>query len=157
MEQVNDSGDTPLHRAVHDANMPMCEYLVSRGADPMAENNFKQTPLDLIGENRDDNPPYHPTAPPLTAAQKQEHADRLKLQRREVIWQRRKHWVMFLVGCEFLPLLNKVLEQRLEQMSLDKSVPIAADPTETEEQRRALKQRKVFGNEGIMRNVAGFL
>jgi len=91
--------------------MPLCELLVSRGADPMAENNDKRTPLDVIGLYRGLNSPDHPTLPPLTAAQKQERIDRLlfvfgewyEVQRKEGNWQRRKHYMLFLSGSGYRP------------------------------------------------------
>ena len=75
----------------------------------MAESNNKQTPLDMIGMYLGLNPPDHPTHPPLTAAQKQERADRLlfvfgewyEVQRKEGNWQRRKHYMLFLSGSGY--------------------------------------------------------
>ena len=80
----------------------------------MAENKHKQTPLDVIGYYRDDNDEDDEDGededqPPLTAAQKQERADRLlfvfgewyEVQRKEGNWQRRKHYMLFLSGSGY--------------------------------------------------------
>ena len=118
--------------------MDICELLVSRGADPMAVSNHNATPLDMIGLALSDNPPDHPTEPPLTAAQKQERADRLlfvfgewyEVQRKEGNWQRRKHYMLFLSGSGYRlsAARREMIKAEATARPIDPAAPIPAVP-----------------------------
>ena len=62
-----------------------------------------------------------------------------------------------MVGCGFHHLADILADQLATQLTLDTSAAIPDEPIETEEQRLALLQLKVFGHEGIKRTIGAYL
>ena len=60
-----------------------------------------------------------------------------------------------LFGCKFLLMLADA--ELLAEQALPTNVPLAPHPTETEEQRRALRHSKVLGNLGVVQRIVRFI
>ena len=163
LDVTNSAGRPALHHAATHDYPEICLLLISRCADLMAVDNNNRTALDEYGQGLDRNPLTHPR-PRLRNTIKDERRELLinafkngpfLLQKtRDSNWQRRLPFMTVMVGCGFHPL---VYNQLTTLLTLDTSVSIPDELTETEEQRRALLQLKVFGNEGIMRIIAAYL
>ena len=133
----------------------------------MAINNNNQTALDLYGNRLDRYPTQ--ARPPLTDEVKEEHRETLRAafangphpsqiqRRKDESWTRRWPFMSVMVGCGFHPLAQTLAEQLMNQLNFDTSVTIPDEPIETEDQRRALRQLKVFGHEGIMKTIGAFM
>jgi ankyrin repeat protein len=50
MTQANTEGNTPLHIAAHEGNLPSLKQLLDKGDNMNARNNAGKTPLDIADE-----------------------------------------------------------------------------------------------------------
>ena len=127
----------------------------------MAVNNRNETALDEYGIFLNDNPP--------NTRRKKRRREALRVsfancphpsqvqRRKDERWARRWPFMSVMVGCGFHPLVDTLADQLATQLTLDTSAAIPDEPIETEEQRRALLQLKVFGHEGNMRTIGSYL
>ena len=168
MEAKDDGGWTALYLASTFNHPDICLLLISTGIDLMAVNNGNKTALYVYGNDLNDNPPTDPR-PALSNAVKKKHREILRAafangphpsqvqRRKDERWDRRWPFMSVMVGCGFHPLADTLADQLAAQLSVDTSAAIPDEPIETEEQRRALLQLKVFGHEGIMRTIGSYL
>jgi hypothetical protein len=75
--------------------------------------------------------------------------------RKDEAWARRGAFMQVMAESRFQPLLHVLVDDLKTALPTDAKLP--DEPTETEEQRRALLHRKVFGLKHIVRLVASFL
>jgi len=78
-----------------------------------------------------------------------------QVQRRKKTWARRGAFMQVMAENRFQPLLHILMDDSKTALPTDAKIP--DEPTETEEQRRALLHRKVFGLKHVVRGVAGFM
>ena len=126
----------------------------------MAVDNINRTALHEYGINLNSNPPTHARLR-LSDEVKEERRNAMRVafangshpsqvqRRKDERWDRRWPFMSVMVGCDFHPLTDTLADQLATQLTLDTSAAIPDEPIETEEQRRALLQLKVFGHELI--------
>ena len=150
---------TALHLAAMLGLKTICKDLVLSGADP----DLTTGTLDHYSEAEPTSYELYGTQGDFTAEEKAEGAFFLRTHRleylsrlaRDDVWERRRAFVIVMVEQGFLPLLSTRMSLLLSALPPD--APIPEEPTETEEQRRSLLHRKVFGLQHIVKLVAAFL
>lgn len=164
---VGPQGNTCLHRCAFKFDLPACERLIAAGASLVALDLESQTPLDLVGASRDNNPPgpaWSVPPPPLTQTQKDHFRNSLHLARvrfmqvlRDERWQRRANAMLFLVGNGFRPTVAQLAAQRAEQALVDTSAKIAPVSRATKALNYAYLLFAVLGSDGLQRRIVCFL
>jgi hypothetical protein len=160
LEARNSSGQTALALAALWDQPEICSLLLARGADLHA--------VDYSG--RSVRAGYGCAAgiikslSPLVKAQRiaelkaawraGSHPSQVR-RRNEENWAKRWPLMNMAYGCGFLVLEHKAAQLKAAALPTDAKIP--DEPTETEEQRRALRHKKVFGNLGLMQRVASFI
>ena len=150
-------GWTALHLSAYYGNLQVGLLLCSKGADFMAVDIYKRTPLQLYGLNAN---------PPLSQETEEEHKAALldcfrkgphpsQVQRRKnENWARRWPFIMIIVGHDFQPLAAR---RAILNPPLPPNVRIRPLPNRTRAQSRALLNMRNFGHKGIWRIIASFL
>ena len=150
---------TALIEAAYRARNPeVCELLLSRGADLLAESNDGETALEVYGIY---------SWPRLTVAETEEGRERLRVawangahpsqveRRRDERWARRWPFMKVMVLGGFQPLAARLAA--LKETALPTDVALPSPPNNTPAQRLALLRAKVWSHPGIWRAIAAFL
>ena len=147
---------TALLGAALDGHLEVCLLLISRGADLLTMDKHGRGALTRY-DNRCG----------LDPAVKAEHVSILKKawregphpsqvqRRKDEQWE--KGWPLLSVatGCGLLLMDAKKAELKASALPTDAKIP--DEPTETEAQRRVLRQSKVLGNVGLLRHIKSFI
>ena len=164
-QQNVDLGWRPLHFASFDDRLPVCEFLLSKGADLMAVTSQGWTALNHYGHN---------TFPRLSPETKALRCAALKaawaagphpsqVQRRcDERWARRGPLLTVLAEHAYRPLQHRALALALATTSLDCARPVQQPPaavvlTTSQQQRHAYLLGRIFSIEGIVRLLAAML
>ena len=138
--------------------------LIAKGADLRVRCNDNQSALSHYG--------YYVSPDPSVKAQRVAelkaaflagcHPSQMqrRQRRKDKAWARRGSFVQVMAENRFQPLLHVLMADLQTALPPDvpiPDVPIPDEPTETEEQRRALLHRKVFGLKHVVRGVAGYM
>ena len=160
LEARNSSGQTALALAALWDQPEICSLLLARGADLHA--------IDYNG--RSVRAGYGCAAgiinslSPLVKAQRiaelkaawraGPHPSQVQ-RRNDENWAKRWPLMNMAYGCGFLVLEHKAAQLKAGALPTDAKIP--DEPTETEEERRALRHKKVFGHAGLVRCIASFI
>ena len=145
---------TALGIAAANDHLPVCIFLLSKGADLYATMlNGGRTALQVYGAHVD---------PPLTPAVLEQRRALLQHTYDEgphpnARWARRWPFVMVMVCYGFQPTAARRAVLLALNTPLPPNVKIPPLPNRTRAQRRALLNMKMFGHEGIWRIIASYI
>jgi hypothetical protein len=136
--------------------LPVCLFLLSKGADLMAATNINWTALTHYGQYA--QPPVSPAtlAERRTALEEAWRAGPHPSQvqrRRDEAWDRRKSLMQVSSENGYRPLAHRVAAMP----AVDPAAAIPAIPLDNAEQRHAHLLGQVLSNEGIHRNIVSML
>lgn len=154
---LNKDGENALMVAAWNAKLSSCYSLLRAAVDLEVKNSLGHTAVSQFGKY----------VRGMTADVKALCVSKLRsafaegpnpaqvLRRKNVRWGRRRGLCLVLAGCGFQPTAARRAELALRALPTDASIP--DEPTATEEQRRALRHSKVFGNYFICKLILEFL
>ena len=158
LEARTSDGCTALHLAALYDKPETCLLLIAKGADLRVRNSNNQTALSHYGIGE------YPRLDPSVKAQRVAelkaafragcHPSQVQ-RRKDENWAKRWPLREAATGCGFLLMAAKKAELKATALPTDAKLP--DEPTETEEQRRALRHSKVLGNIGLVRRIASFI
>ena len=143
--------------ALHD-KPEMCLLLIAKGADLRVRCRRNWSALSHYGNCAGPRP-----TPSVKAQRVAElkaafragcHPSQVQ-RRKDENWAKRWPLMEAATGCGFLLMAAKKAELKATALPTDVALP--PHPTETEEQRRALRHSKVLGNIGLVRRIASFI
>jgi len=134
----------------------VCFLLLAKGAELHAMNNRNETAVTHYGEWAiiDATVKAQRVAELEAAFRAGCHPSQVQ-RRKDEAWARRGAFLQVMAENRFQPLLHILMADLHTALPTDAKLP--DEPTETEEERRALLHRKVFGLEQVVRGVAGFM
>jgi hypothetical protein len=155
---LNKDGENALMVAAWSAKLPSCYSLILKaGVDLEVKSSLGHTAVGQFGKyvrgmTVDVKALF---VPKLRQAFADGPNPSQVKRRRDVRWGRRRALCLVLAGCGFQPTAARRAE--LDSSALPQDVAIPDEPTETEEERRALRRSKVFGNFFICKLILEFL
>ena len=154
----NQGGFNALNYAALFDKLPVCLYLLSKGADLMAASNSNMTALTHYGRSASINPPLSPAtlAERRTALEEAWRAGPHPSQvqrRRDEAWDRRKSLMQVSAENGYRPLAHRVAAMP----AVDPAAAIPAIPLDNAEQVHAHLLGQVLANEGIHRLIVSML
>jgi hypothetical protein len=141
-----------LEAALHD-HLPVCEYLLSLGADLMALSIYNETALTHYGCKSNDYRGLSPETKALRRAALQRawengpHPSQIK-RRCDERWIRRGSFITVLAENGYRPLQARALEIALAALAVDPNEPVIVPRTSFDD---------VFRNDNLVRYIAEFL
>jgi len=152
----SDDGWTALMSAsIHD-HLPVCEYLVSKGADLMAPNNDGESALDMYGRCVSLSPDRLAVAHARLVASWRAGPHPSQVQRRkDEAWARRKALMQVLTENHYRPLSHVLATLAAE--AVDPAAAIPDVELDTPAKRHAHLLGQVLSNEGIHRLIVSYL
>jgi len=160
LEARNSSGRTALSLAALWDQPEICSLLLSRGADlhavdydgrsvwvgyGCAANIIHSLPRAYIAKRVAELKAAFRAGPFPSQVQR----------RKDEAWEKKWPLMNVAYGSGFLVLEHKAAQLKAAALPTDAKLP--DEPTETEEQRRALRHSKVFGNLGLMQRITAFI
>ena len=135
-------------------NYAVCEFLISRKADPRKRSRWSHSALANFG--------LYCLRSTKTEEEKAELKSRLKSAWLEgphpdAKWARRRNLMKALVGSKLLPMARDLAAQKQIQATMDLRAPLPGIPRRTKEEKWAYVLKEVFGHEGIVRCIAQFV
>ena len=156
---TRNDGWTALGIAAANDHLPVCIFLLSKGADLYALMNNGRTALQVYGAHVTYG---EDVRPPLAPAVLEERLALLKHAYDEgphpnACWARRWPFMQVMVFNDFHPTAARRAVLLALNPPLPTNVKIPPLPNRTRAQRRALLNMKVFGHEGIWRIIASYI
>ena len=156
----NQNGESSLLYAALFDCLPVCEYLLSLGADLMAASNGNYTALTHYGRYAE--PRLSPETKALRVAALEAwwaagpHPSQVQ-RRRDERWARRGPLMTVLAEHAYRPLQLRALALALAAAELDPAAPIEPVALATSQQRHAYLLGRVLSCEGIVRLLVALL
>jgi len=149
-------GYTALFLAAAHDEPEVCLLLIAKGADLRVRDYNNWSALSRYGLNRRLVPSVKAQRVAELKAAFRAGCHPSQVQRRkDENWAKRWPLMEAATGCGFLLMAAKKAELKATALPTDAKLP--DEPTETEEQRRALRHSKVLGNIGLVRRIASFI
>ena len=136
----------------------VCLLLIAKGADLRVRNKYNNSALSLYGDNI--YPDFDPSIKAQRVAELKAafragcHPSQVQ-RRKDENWAKRWPLMNAAYGSSFL--LTAAKKAQLKAAALPTDAKIPDEPTATEEERRALRHKKVFGHAGLVRRIASFI
>jgi hypothetical protein len=156
LDATSHRGSALILASLHDM-FEVCLLLIARGADLRLVNEYAQAASTHYGVNAGLTDPAvkaQRVAELEAAFRAGSHPSQVQ-RRKDEAWARRGAFMQVMAESRFQPLLHVLVDDLKTALPTDAKLP--DEPTETEEQRRALLHRKVFGLKHVVRGVAGFM
>jgi uncharacterized protein len=167
MSARTNAGLTALGIAAFHDKFHACKFLVIKGSDLMSQDNEGRTTLDIYnGYLAQYSKGCTPEQKEQRCAELRElfangpHPSQVKRRLQEIRnanWGRRSPLMSTVVSCGYRPLPVRLLEQEMlitDLMARGEVAPILLD---TSEQRRAYYASLILSNDGLLRNIVGYL
>ena len=138
----------------------ICLLLIARGADLRVVDDGNESALSHYGLHVNGGKGLDPSVKALRVAELKKawregcHPSQVQ-RRKDENWAKR--WPLMNAATGFGLLLTAAKKAQLEATALPTDAKLPDEPTETEEQRGALRHSKVLGNLGLVRRIASFI
>ena len=158
LEARTSGGSTALLLAAYYDKPEVCLLLIAKGADLRVRNKYNNSALSLYGDNI--YPDFDPSIKAQRVAELKAafragcHPSQVQ-RRKDENWAKRWPLMNAATGCGLLQTAAKKAQLKAAALPTDAKLP--DEPTETEEERGALRHSKVLGNIGLVRRIASFI
>jgi len=150
INEKNKTGGDALFFAALNAHVELSMFLISHGADPRVRGQDNYSALTDFGRYSSSRP----RPEEQKRVQEQLYAAWKAGRHPDAQWERRRDFLMALVGSKLRPMARDLAAQKQIQATMDLSAPLAPIDRSTPQANWNYLLVEVFGNEGIVRCVA---